>query len=312
LRPLCDANRGAATAPPDAHGVSRPLGFGSAANLLASLGSRADNIRVVCLQETKLGGGGASEPRAALDARLACPDGWESVHAVTRDPKKAAGYAGVATYWRRADTAVVAAEVGVTGVNADGERGGVGCYGAMRELFTRARAAELDAEGRCVLVDFGGFVLVNVYVPATTGGSGSEDVEKNARDAFKRDFLLAVETRVDALVDAGRRVVACGDWNVARGTMDAAAARTSTGTTDSKLGSSSAAREREFVRACPHRAWLDRQLQRDDGGGDDDDADGGGRRRPRLIDAFRRVLASIKRFSPIARRFQHLIASRFN
>ena len=60
LRPLCDANRGAATAPPDAHGVSRPLGFGSAANLLASLGSRADNIRVVCLQETKLGGGGAS------------------------------------------------------------------------------------------------------------------------------------------------------------------------------------------------------------------------------------------------------------
>ena len=74
--------------------------------------------------------------------------------------------------------------------------------------------------------------------------------------------------------------------------MDAAAARISTGTTGSKLGSSSAAREREFVRACPHRAWLDRQLQRDDGGGDDDDADGGGRRRPRLIDAFRRVLVS--------------------
>lgn len=47
-----------------------------------------------------------------------------------------------------------------------GGGGGMDHYGDMRERFTARRAAELDAEGRALLVDFGGFVLFNLYVPA--------------------------------------------------------------------------------------------------------------------------------------------------
>jgi AP endonuclease-2 len=53
------------------------------------------------------------------------------------------------------------------------------------------------------VVDFGSFVLFNLYVPATC----SDD---EVRVAFKLDFLTAVEIRYRALMDAGRRVVLCG------------------------------------------------------------------------------------------------------
>jgi AP endonuclease-2 len=196
LRQLADASRTAdRVASKDEHGVSRQLGYGSVAALLASLG---EDVHVVCLQETKLTG------RGDLTQALACPPGWDSAFSVCRDAngkRGKSGYAGVATYFR-ADLNVVGAEEGITGVLAeDDERYddapnderdddenenedapnaafAVGCRGAMGERFSRSRMRELDAEGRCVLVDFGGFVLFNLYVPAITS---SDEREAEAR-----------------------------------------------------------------------------------------------------------------------------------
>ena len=97
----------------------------------------------------------------------------------------------------RLPTRVFGAEEGVTGVLAaaaldttttggeQGERGGgaqeeekkgdgwggINHYGDMRERFTTQRMAELDAEGRALVVDFGSFMLINLYVPSVSSVS---------------------------------------------------------------------------------------------------------------------------------------------
>ena len=271
LRQLADASRTAdRVASKDEHGVSRQLGYGSVAALLASLG---EDVHVVCLQETKLTG------RGDLTQALACPPGWDSAFSVCRDAngkRGKSGYAGVATYFR-ANLNVVSAEEGITGVLAeDDERyddapnderderdenenenenedapnaaSAVGCRGAMGERFSRSRMRELDAEGRCVLVDFGGFVLFNLYVPAITS---SDEREAEARAEFKRDFLDAAAIRWSALRAAGRNVVLCGDWNVSPGAIDSAHAPARRGP----------AEDAAFVASHPGRMWLARALR---------------------------------------------------
>ena len=268
LRQLADASRTAdRVASKDEHGVSRQLGYGSVAALLASLG---EDVHVVCLQETKLTG------RGDLTQALACPPGWDSAFSVCRDAngkRGKSGYAGVATYFR-ANLNVVSAEEGITGVLAeDDERyddapnderdenenenenedapnaaSAVGCRGAMGERFSRSRMRELDAEGRCVLVDFGGFVLFNLYVPAITS---SDEREAEARAEFKRDFLDAAAIRWSALRAAGRNVVLCGDWNVSPMAIDSAHAPARRGP----------AEDAAFVASHPGRMWLARALR---------------------------------------------------
>jgi exonuclease III len=225
LRQLADASRTAdRVAAKDEHGVSRPLGYGSVDALLASLG---EDVQVVCLQETKLTG------RGDLTPELACPKGWDSAFSVCRDAngkKGKSGYAGVATYFRTRLN-VVGAEEGITGVlvedpsgegdaffgdanddaaNAPNAASAVGHRGAMGERFSRSRMRELDAEGRCVLVDFGAFVLFNLYVPAVTSsdereaeararvqarlsGRGGNSVERASRRGAQRGALRGLE-----------------------------------------------------------------------------------------------------------------------
>ena len=48
---------------------------------------------------------------------------------------------------------------------------GIRHYGDMRERFPPQRMAEQDAEGRALVVDFGSFVLFNLYVPAVSSVS---------------------------------------------------------------------------------------------------------------------------------------------
>lgn len=227
--------------------------------LLASLG---EDVQVVCLQETKLTG------RGDLTPELACPKGWDSAFSVCRDAngkKGKSGYAGVATYFRTRLN-VVGAEEGITGVlsldasgegdaffgdanddapNAPNAASAVGHRGAMGERFSLSRMRELDAEGRCVLVDFGAFVLFNLYVPAVTS---SDEREAEARAEFKRDFLDAAAIRWSALRAAGRNVVLCGDWNVSPAAIDSAHAP----------ARRSPAEDAAFVASNPGRAWLAR------------------------------------------------------
>ena len=71
----------------------------------------------------------------------------------------------------------------------------------------------LDAEGRCLLTDHGGFVLINVYVHST--GGAADDGAYQDKCARKLAFLRALRCKMDALRAAGRRVVLCGDLNIA-------------------------------------------------------------------------------------------------
>ena len=251
LRQLVDATRGSdKLAAKDEHGVSRQLGYGSVDALLGSLG---DSVRVVCLQETKL-------TRGDRDRDLACPAGWDSVFSTCRARRpirrrrvysRSGGPAPSPWSRRRGRRAPTPDRI-----SPDAE-GAADCGGALRldeRTFTGARMLELDSEGRAVVVDFGVFVLVNVYVPAVTSADAEE---AEARSAFKRDFLTAVEIRYRALLAAGRRVVMCGDWNIAPTALDTAHAPPMTGP-----GAAEA-----FVRGNPSRAWLRRQLVGDDGAG---------------------------------------------
>lgn len=61
-----------------------------------------------------------------------------------------------------------------------------------------------------VITDHGGFVLLNVYMPASREG----------REEFKKAFHEAFKLRVEALVEAGRQVVVLGDLNAVVARID--------------------------------------------------------------------------------------------
>jgi exodeoxyribonuclease-3 len=117
------------------------------------------------------------------------------------------GYSGVATYCRQPVTAWHA------GLNIP----------------------RFDAEGRVLMTDLGDFELYNVYFP--NGKLGPE------RLAYKLDFYAAFLEYVDARVQAGRRVIFCGDVNTAHRPIDLARPRDNTKTSG-------------FL--AEERAWLDR------------------------------------------------------
>lgn len=72
--------------------------------------------------------------------------------------------------------------------------------------------AEFDAEGRYVQADFPGLTVISLYVPS---GSSSEE-----RQAAKFRFMAAFRPTLQQLIQSGREVVICGDWNIAHQAID--------------------------------------------------------------------------------------------
>jgi len=94
--------------------------------------------------------------------------------------------------------------------------GGKGYSGVAMHLRRAAFPARpdfshppFDFENRIVVVSSGDLVVASVYVP-----NGGKDFEAKMR------FLRAIEDYVAKLCAEGRRVVVCGDLNVARTDMD--------------------------------------------------------------------------------------------
>ncbi|HTA39802.1 MAG TPA: exodeoxyribonuclease III [Candidatus Acidoferrales bacterium] len=72
---------------------------------------------------------------------------------------------------------------------------------------------EYDAEGRFVRMDFaGGLSVASLYVPSGTSGP--------ARQAVKEAFLDRFLAKLVQMKNEGRRIVVCGDYNIAHHDID--------------------------------------------------------------------------------------------
>lgn len=130
----------------------------------------------------------------------------------------------MAVYTRQSVCAPVRAEEGLLGVLCPPgsstpyrELPDEECIGGYPSLGQVAEfgidAASLDAEGRCVVVEFPAFVLFGVYSPANSSGT---------RDDFSIGFRVALDTRIRNLAKMGKNVILTGDLNVSRDTIDSA------------------------------------------------------------------------------------------
>jgi exodeoxyribonuclease-3 len=73
---------------------------------------------------------------------------------------------------------------------------------------------EFDREGRTLAVDYGNFLLFNVYFP---NGKASEE-----RLCYKMDFYDAFLQHMDDLRNQGQKIIICGDVNTAHNEIDLA------------------------------------------------------------------------------------------
>lgn len=94
------------------------------------------------------------------------------------------GYSGVATYTKEEPISVK--------------------HGISIERF--------DSEGRILITEFKDFILLNIYFP-----NGQRDEE---RLQYKLDFYEALFNYCDELVEAGKKLVICGDYNTAHNEID--------------------------------------------------------------------------------------------
>lgn len=130
---------------------------------------------ILCVQETK------AQPDQ-LSSAVRMPESHQTIWASAERK----GYSGVAAFARPQPIAV---EVGL-GIE------------------------QFDAEGRTLILDFGSFVLFNLYVP-----NGQRD---KRRVPFKLEFCEAFLLKAEEIRRSGKGVVACGDFNTAHKEIDLA------------------------------------------------------------------------------------------
>nr|AUZ20776.1 DNA lyase [Venturia effusa] len=174
---------------------------------------RAD---IVIMQELKI-------QRKDLTDDMVLIPGWDCYFSL---PKHKKGYSGVGIFTRQSSCAPIKAEEGLLGVlcppdsttpyremSAEDSIGGYPSLSQMGDLDVDLAA--LDAEGRCVVLEFPAFVLFGVYSPANSNG---------LRDDFRLAFLTALDARIRNLEKMGKQVILTGDLNVSRSELDCAGA----------------------------------------------------------------------------------------
>ncbi|KAF8606037.1 DNase I-like protein [Ceratobasidium sp. AG-I] len=171
---------------------------------------------ILCFQEMKIS-------RQLLTKHFALPGDYDAVMSF---PKNKGGYSGVAVYTNSTKVVPFKAEEGLGGenqatskVNLDVNQRISATYPdiATLELMPDALGnvptdlATLDNEGRALVVDFGLFVLINVYCP---------NEASDERLPFKYNFHKLLEDRVQRLIHEGREVIVLGDLNVVATPLD--------------------------------------------------------------------------------------------
>ncbi|KAI0342965.1 DNase I-like protein [Trametopsis cervina] len=166
---------------------------------------------IICFQEMK-------SSRQALARDVATPENYRSFFSF---PVKKGGYSGVAVYTKSAQVVPLKAEEGIAGCiqpkpPLSPEERISSTYPSLHDISyygdTQDHSFDLfDSEGRGLVLDFGLFVLINVYCPNET----SDD-----RLSFKMNYHLMLEERVRRFIEEGREVVVLGDINVCATPMD--------------------------------------------------------------------------------------------
>ncbi|KAI0793803.1 Endonuclease/exonuclease/phosphatase [Fomes fomentarius] len=170
---------------------------------------------IICFQEMK-------SSRAVLPRDVALPS---SYHSLFSFPVSKSGYSGVAVYVDSRKVIPLKAEEGLSGrlqpkpPLSETERVS-SSYPSPHDIDLYAdddgevpsSFDALDAEGRGLVVDFGLFVLINVYCPNETS---------DARLSFKMNYHLMLQERVRKLVEEEHReIIVLGDMNICATPLD--------------------------------------------------------------------------------------------
>ncbi|KAJ9108869.1 hypothetical protein QFC21_000189 [Naganishia friedmannii] len=202
------------------------------------------HAEVVCFQEHKA-------RRDALTKDMALPDGYDAFFSFPTLPNKS-GYSGTCIYTKRSYLVPVKAEEGITGrllgsgMSSAGAKvsytleeriGGYPEEGQVEWVLGEDGGgfdpSLLDVEGRAVVLDFGFFVLFNLYCPAETNAT---------RLPYKLNYLYALSARIANLRALGRNVIVVGDLNVVHRPIDS--------------GEGGIERRAEEMMEHPARVWL--------------------------------------------------------
>lgn len=91
---------------------------------------------------------------------------------------------------------------------------GVGIYCRRKpdQVIVGLGIDDIDAEGRYLRADFGNLSVVALYLPS---GSSSEE-----RQQVKFSFMERFMPHLRELMQSGREVILCGDWNIAHKEID--------------------------------------------------------------------------------------------
>ena len=159
--------------------------------------------------------------RSNLSCSVAVPDHFDAFFSF---PQNKGGYSGVAIYVDSRTVTPLRAEEGLSGILqpkpplTSDERisRSYPCAHEMELMLDEQGSipsdlTALDAEGRALVVDFGLFVLINIYCPNETS---------DTRLPFKMNFHFMLQERVRKLIDEGREVVVVGDINICATPLD--------------------------------------------------------------------------------------------
>ncbi|KAF2735128.1 DNase I-like protein [Polyplosphaeria fusca] len=174
---------------------------------------------IVIMQELKI-------QRKDLRDDMVLIPGWDCFFSL---PKHKKGYSGVGIYTRQSVCAPIRAEEGLLGVLCPPgssthyrdlpDDACIGGYPSPIQIVELGvDPASLDAEGRCLVLEFPAFVLFGIYSPANSNGQ---------RDDFRYGFICALDIRIRNLEKLGKRVILTGDLNVSREQIDTAKAEES-------------------------------------------------------------------------------------
>jgi len=91
---------------------------------------------------------------------------------------------------------------------------GVGIYARKQPaaLIEGLGIPDIDSEGRYLEAQFGNLSVVSLYLPS---GSSSDE-----RQQVKFSFLERFLPHLQQLVNCGREIILCGDWNIAHKEID--------------------------------------------------------------------------------------------